>query len=266
MKLGAIVAGTVLLITSAIQATEQDALARLRAALGGETALGRVQAIRARGTIANKPLKNHFDLAFANPGRFVKVIRGFSWSDASWITGNSPGNWQPQMGPKLVGGGVSAYEDVVGFDGQTLIPARSQRALASHPELAAVALDAAHASLAEFVLPLLGSTPSSYPVEPACEDSAIMFRAAGNREWRLELDQTTHLPSRLSWSYPLPSNAPATAKRTLAVIEFSDYRFVGTLRWPHRLITTIDGRRVEDATVTRYDVNGKIPEEMFRKY
>ncbi len=264
----AFVAGIVVLVTGSPNgAMEQDALTRLRAALGGETALGNVQTIRARGTIANKPLKNHVDIACAIPARFVRVICGFSWSDASWSTdwAYAPGTWQPRMEPALVGGDISDHEHVSGFDGMALLPERSRAYWASNQEAAAVSMDSAHARLAEFILPLLGATPTSYPVEATSEGNAIMFRAAGSREWRVDLDAVTHLPTRMSWSYPVPPNATSSAKRTQAVTEFSDYRPVGHLNWPHRLVTTLDGNRVEDATVTRYDVNVRLSDKMFRK-
>ena len=268
MRRAALVAGVFVLVTATPKgATEQDALARLRLALGGEAALGDVQTIRARGIIANKPLTNHFDIACAIPARFVKVIRGFSWSDASWSTGwaYTPGTWQPRTEPALVGGGISDYEHVSGFDGESLIPKRSRAHWASNPEAATIEMDSAHARLVEFLLPLLGATPSSSPVEATSESGAVMFRGLGDREWRVDLDGATHLPARLSWSYPLPPDAAPTAKPIQTVIEFSDYRPVGNLRWPHRLITTIDGKRVEDAKVTRYDVNVTLSDKMFRK-
>ena len=268
MRRAAFGAGLVVLITAVPNgAVEQDAVARLRTALGGETALGNVQTIRARGTIANKPLKNHFDIAFALPARFVKITRSFSRTDASWVTdwAHVPGTWPQRMEPVLIEGDISSYEQAVGFDGPTLIPERSRAYWGANPAQAAVALDRAHARLAEFVLPLLAATPSLYPVEAVSVGNAIVFRAAGEREWRLELDPATDLPARLLWSYPLPPDAPASRTRTQTVTEFSDFRFAGTLRWPHRLITSIDGKRVEDATVTRYDVNTKLPDKLFRK-
>jgi hypothetical protein len=47
--------------------------------------------------------------------------------------------------------------------------------------------------------------------------------------------------------------------------DYSDFRVVGGLRWPHRLITYRDGHLAEDATVKRYDVNVKLSDKMFRK-
>lgn len=243
MKRAAFFTGwAVLAIASPNGAADQDALARMRAALGGDTALSRVQTIRARGTIANKPLKNHFDIAVAFPDRFVKIVRSFEHQDASWVTDWAyiPGTWQPRMEPALVGGEISDYERVTGFNGDGPIPRGT----------AVASLDSIRAKLAEFLLPLLGATPFQYEIKPASEGNAVVFRADG-REWRIELDNVTQLPARMSWSN--------------TVTTFSDYRMVGTLRWPHRLITTIDGKRVEDAAVTRYDVNAKLSEKMFQK-
>jgi len=48
-------------------------------------------------------------------------------------------------------------------------------------------------------------------------------------------------------------------------IDFGDFRVVGGLRWPHRLITYRDGYLVEDMTVNSYDVNVTLSDKMFRK-
>jgi hypothetical protein len=119
--------------------------------------------------------------------------------------------------------------------------------------------------MAEFLLPLIAGTPASYPVVARSEAHAVHFSAIGGREWRLELDPVTHLPANMSWTYPLQPTAPLKAKPQRVRTEFSDFRVVGGLRWPHRLITYRDGQLAEDATVKRYDVNIKLSDKMFRK-
>ena len=246
-------------------APPQEALAQLREALGGEAALGAVRSIRARGTIEAKPHDDHFDLAVALPDRFVAIERRLRWTDASWSTGwaDVPGNWPQRFEPILVGGGESASEFVTGFDGNIPLPIRYDAK--KNPGDVARWLERPRAKMAEFLLPLIAGTPASYPVFARSEAHAIHFSAAGGREWRLELDPVTHLPANMSWTYPLQPMAPPTAKPQRVRTEFSDFRVVGGLRWPHRLLTYRDGQLAEDATVKRYEVNVKLSDKMFRK-
>ena len=307
----------VLVSAQTLGSSTQDALTMLRAAVGAEAALGAVQTISARGTIDRPQLKTsrcqssrtcqgHFELAVALPGRFVRTVRsvgasGHSWSIDEWGSANSI-SW-PQRGEVLLtagGGEEDTRTSVIGFNHETPIPAPTWYELKEHPEYVAPRLESAHARLAEFLLPLMGATPASYPVVARSEAYAITFSAAGGREWRLEIDPVTHLPARMTWTYALPPTPPgagavlinsarmtwtyegregadsplprAARSRTVPApatphvmqIDFSDFRVVGGLRWPHRLITYRDGMLVEDVTV-RYDVNVKLSDKMFRK-
>jgi hypothetical protein len=319
MKQIAFVVGLVLLIVSARTqgAPSQDALAMLRAALGGEAALAAVQNISARGTInraqhkasrcqSSRTCEAHFELAVALPDRFVRTVHsigssGHAWSIDEWGSRNSI-SW-PQRGEVLLtagGGEGDTHTSVTGFNREAPIPAPTWYEIKEHPEYVAPRLDSARARFAEFVLPLMGATPASYPVVARSEAYAVTFSAVGGREWRLELDPVTHLPARISWTYTLPPTPPGagavlvngsrmswdygyygaegpvrsisrfppaltTSKSQTMSIDCSDFRLVSGLRWPHRLITYRDGDLVEDMTVTRYQVNVKVSDKMFKK-
>lgn len=313
MKRIAFVVGLAIAFVSARtnSAQTQDSLTMLRAALGAE-ALSTVQAIRARGTIdrpqhktsrcqQSRTCEAHFELAVALPDRFVRTVHstgagGSDWSIDEWGSPNS--NSWPQRGEVLLSTGGDAGRtrtSVLGFNGETPIPAPTWYEIKEHPEYVAPRLDSSHARLAEFLLPLMGATPASYPVVAKSEAFAITFSAVGGREWRLELDPVTHLPARLTWTYALPPTPPGAgavlinstrmtwddvapspraalsrwaqtpAKPHEMRIDFSDFRVVGGLRWPHRLTTYRDGYEVENATVNRYEVNVKLSDKMFRK-
>ena len=245
-------------------APPQDALAQLREALGGEAALNAVRTIRARGKIKFKPYDDHFEIAVARPDRFVSIVRMFRMNDAAWSTswGYSPGSWEPRLEPILVGADPTPHEQVTGFNGDLLLPSGIEWSL-QDPHLARL-LDGRRARMAEFVLPLLAGTSSIYPVVARSESHAVHFSAVGSREWRLELDPETHLPARMIWTYPLLPGARAGAKPMTVRTEFSDFRIVSGLRWPHRLVTQRDGKPLEDASVQRYEVNVNL-DKMFRR-
>jgi hypothetical protein len=306
MKRIAFVVGLGIVLVSARTngAQPPDALTMLRAALGGEAALSAVQTIQGRGTIDQKVHKTarcissrtcdaHFELAVELPDRFVRTVRsigagGSQWSIDEWGSPNSL-TW-PERGEVLLGAGTS----VLGFNREAPIPAPTWYEIEDHPEYVAPRLDNARARLAEFLLPLMGTTPASYPVLAKSEAYAITFSAVGGREWRLELDPVTHLPAHLTWTYALPPTPPGagsvlinsprmtwddvgplpraayrtpqyTTRPHVMQIAFSDFRVVGGLRWPHRLITYRDGYEMEGMTVKSYDVNVKLTDKTFRK-
>jgi hypothetical protein len=308
MKRIAFVIGLAVLLVSVRMhgAPSPDALTMLRAALGGDAALGAVKSIRARGTIDRRVLRipecrssgacdAHFDLAVALPDRFVRTVHAVGGMGSGWSIDearNPDSSSWPQRGEVPVGG-VDRLTTVMGFDRGTPIPAPTWYEIKEHPEYVAPRLDNSQARLAEFLLPLMGATPASYPVVARSEAYSIIFSAVGGRECRLELDPVTHLPGRISWIYvlrPTPPGAgavqfhsprfgedapvwsqgrlprpPVAPKPQTTWIELSDFRVVAGLRWPHRLITYRNGSFVEDMAVKRYEVNGEVSDKMFKK-
>ena len=272
MKRTALVVGLVVVLVSARPrgAPAQDALTLLRSALGGDAAIAAVQTIRARGTIDKKPYKDHFEIAVALPDQFVRTVRYVSVPGLNVrfgrrfdVDSNSPS--LAGAAPGIAGDSEEVHVRVTGFNRLMPVPAPSWYELEQHPGDVSLRLDNAHGRLAEFVLPLLGCTPASYPVASRSEAYAINFSAVGGRAWRLELDDVTHLPARMTWSYPLPPTASATAKPRQMQTDFSDFRTVGGVRWPHRLMTRTNGEISEDARIDRYEQNVKLSGKVFRK-
>src|SRR5687767_8694918 len=66
------------------RASQQDALARLREALGGEIALSAVRTLRVRSTIDRKRHKDHVEVALALPDRFFRTVRYVSVPERRW--------------------------------------------------------------------------------------------------------------------------------------------------------------------------------------
>jgi hypothetical protein len=251
-------------------AFQPDALTLLREALGGEATLSAVRTVRVRSTISRKPHKDYVEVAVALPDRFVRTVRYFG---AGELPGGSllgslgleedPGTWGGHIVPNRAGGSPGLL--MSGFNGPTPLPESSRYELERRPELLPQRLGDAHARFAEFVLPLFGNTSAAYPVEASSDANTITFRAAGGRSWRLALDPVTHLPSRMTWTSPVE---PAAAKGTLPIdwqVDYSDFRLVDGLRWPHRFIKSRNGAVDEDSTIERYEVNLKLSDKTFRK-
>jgi hypothetical protein len=254
-------------------AVQPDALTLLREALGGETALGAVRTVRVHSTISRKPHKDHVEVAVAFPDRFFRTVRYFSVSESSGGSathvdihsdlGVDPGTWGAHIVPNRKGGAPGLL--MSGFSGPTPLPESSRYELERRPELLPQRLADAHARFAEFVLPLFGNTSAAYPVEATSEANTITFRAPADRSWLLTLDPVTHLPSRMTWTAPVPPSAPKGARPSEWQTDFSDFRLVNGLRWPHRIIKSRHGRVDEDSTIERYEVNLKISDKTFRK-
>jgi hypothetical protein len=244
-------------------ASQPDALARLRDALGGETALSAVRTLRVRSTIDRQPHKDNVEVAVSLPDRFVRTLRylrvpEFPRASATHYDVHD-------LNALNLAGGDGPGMLVSGFNGQIALPEQSRYDFERRPELKAQRLDGAHARFAEFALPLFGNTSPAYPVQATSEGDSITFRGTAGRSWRLTLDPVTHLPARLTWTSPVPLQSGSAAQPIDWQVYFSDFKPVSGLRWPHRLIKSRNGTVGEDSTIERYEINVKLSDKTFRK-
>ncbi len=243
-------------------ATQPDALARLREALGGEAALGAVRSIRARSTIQRARHKDHVEIKVELPDRFLRTLRYVTVPELPGGNALHYGSYDDNMrltGPVVPGLGDGEPGVVMsGFNGQTVIPSQNRFELARRPEFAAQVLTGTHARFAEFILPLLGNMSPLYSVSATSEGHTIVFRASGGRWWQLDLDPVTNLPHRMSWTTPIPPHARAGTMPSYWQVVFGDFKPVAGLRWPHHLIKSRNGAVDEDSTVERYELNARL--------
>ena len=253
-------------------ASQPDALTRLRTALGGDRAISAVHSIRMLGTVKREPHNDHVEIKMELPDRFFRT-------DRYVVTPRQPGvgtpgsrdryelNIQPTRPVTVgfIGEEVGIIRTNVvdvdpgmtrsGFDGLTVIPSEIRLAVLERPDRIAHMLGVAKTRFAEFVLPLLAGTASAYSVSAASEGHSIIFRGTDARSWQIDLDPATDLPRRMSWTSALPPQAWPGTREPYNQVDFSDFKIVGGLRWPHRWIKTSNGSVVEDTTIDRYELN-----------
>jgi hypothetical protein len=242
-------------------AAQADALARLREAIGGDAAINAVRSIRARSTIKRQPHKDHVEIKVELPDRYLRTVRS---QGATELRGGNAHDYvvyyageMRQAGPLVPTspGGPDPGQTTSGFNGLAVIPSWIIIPTERTPHLISQRLVGIQARFAEFVLPLLGRTSPAYVVDAKSEGNAILFRGSGARWWQLDLDPVTNLPRRMSWTTPVPPQGRAGATPSYWQVDFSDYRMVGGLRWPHRLIKSRNGQPDDDMTVEKYELN-----------
>jgi hypothetical protein len=240
-------------------------LAKTAEALGGATALARVQSLRAEGhtTRAIGPLRMAagVDLVLERPGRYVRR--------------------------EAIRLGGMAAQTVTGFDGPRFIQSSSV------PQSAAVAVPAAFGDAAaaglrqELTLFLIGFLGEAFDGTALRATSAGTAESAEGRadavrllmpngiEATLFVDSSTGLPLMISWRGGDPSAALTVAQAPAGLtagqvgtaehrFHFSDYRPVGDVRWPFLVRHSVDGRTIEELRFDRFVLNPAINADEFQ--
>ncbi len=240
-----------------------DALFDVRAALGGDAALSQVTSIHAVGKIVqtNGTRDGTVEVYFRGPDRFSRVTRvaitpAGAYASAARYYGEaakrgSPPNLNFGYGALEMQGPISDFTITttrVGFLGDR--PISSGRG-------GALGMGSGLRQYAAFVIPLLAQVTSAYPAAVRSSPTAITFDGNDGFTWTLALDPATHLPATLSWT-------GGTATGAGPVTTFSDYRKVGNVTWPFRLVTRTAAGLLEDVTIRKYEINKKIDDKVFR--
>jgi hypothetical protein len=264
-------------------------LVAARQALGGEAALSAVTSFRATGRqqihLSPMKLESTVEWLGALPDRFVEIRRSrvqrgpLGEVELTYINGFN--------------GDAPIRESITpGMPPPPVIP----QPRPSNPDAAAAAR-AGEARLrqrtfVQIALPLFAASFSGAPlilaaVEPGSTE-AITATDRDGRVWTLVFDGSTALPLELrrrdrpvavatrtstvtmdardAASSPmvlLPRDPTAGMPDVDWVTTVADFRSVGSLHWPHRFTTTVDGQPYEDVTISRYWINPRIDEDRF---
>jgi hypothetical protein len=277
--------------------TAATLLAQARVALGGDAALAAVKTFTARGTIAltlgdrTMPGRIAFDAIL--PDRFLRTMRrtmdrgpfgSAIVTDYEGFAVDEPIREMlaPDMPvPMILRGPEPATPEAAAAARERQLRARQRR-------------------FVPLLLALFAESPAVYPLTfstigrldlPTGAVDVVEVLDVGSGAWRLFLDHVTHLPSRLTWmsgpmmgvavqstasvnratgevvsrSNPplLPANPTAGMPDVEWAVDFSDYRDVDGLRWPYRIVQTIDDAPHEDIRIRTFAINPEIDLKVF---
>lgn len=150
------------------------------------------------------------------------------------------------------------------------------------------ARDLAHIFV-EHVLPLFATSFAVYPMDFTAAGrvqlatglaDTVDVRGPDEFTWRLFLDGASHLPIKLTWtdrpvvdrvlsppsmfsSYSLPSFHPAELAPVEWELVIGDYRRKDGLNWPHRLTTSMGGRKHDEVRLGTFKINPKVDPRQF---
>jgi hypothetical protein len=248
--------------------TQSDALTDLRNAMGGEAALTGIRSIRVTGKVRapNRQDAGHVEMSFQHPDKFVRITRlppGMSdhTSEGRLLIRDVPGavNQEPlstsRMTPDL-NQELSMVAARSGFNGA--------RSLSSGEGMSITEANVggARRQYARFVIPLMTITTAAYGTTTASQPGRVSFTADDGITWSLALDPLTRLPATLSWIGVTPDGQPIP--RAQWSTAFSDFRKVDHVTWPHRWVTSLGGKVVEDVLVDKFELNKPISPKVFK--
>ena len=279
-------------VSAAMPAEPQElppGLVAARQALGGDAALSAVTSFRATGRqqlhLAPMKLESTIEWLGVLPDRFVEIRRDriqrgpLGEVELTYINGFN--------------GDAPIRESITpGMPPPPVIP---QPRPSSPDEAAAARASEARRqqrTFVQIVLPLFAASFSGVPLTlaaavPGATESVTATDRDG-RVWSLAFDAGTRLPRELrrqdrpvvvvSRTSTVTMDARGAASSPMALLPrdptagmpdvewvttFDDFRGVGSLRWPHRFTTTVDGQPYEDLTISRYWINPRIDEDRF---
>lgn len=259
----AVLAVAVVLVRPA--GTQSDALTDVRIALGGDAALMRITSIRASGKILAAPRisSGHIDVYLEYPDKFARLTRLPSnppqfTSYGRLLVKPSP-EWDSTSAERMLPDlnvDLSVTTTRVGFNGETML--RPDHGVSPYESM----LGGGPRQYARFAIPLLTRTVAPYRTEPTSEINAVRYVGDDGATWSLVLDPITHRPSALKWrQITSTSHQAPVADWTMT---FRDFRKVGGVTWPYRMVTTLSGKTVEDIRIDKYEINTKISPKVFK--
>jgi hypothetical protein len=265
----------------------QQIIKQSRAAMGGDK-LASLKSLSATGTyrrvMGDREFSGDLEFEMLFPDKFLKtetlsLVPGMEITRLDAVNGD-----QTWMDTKQSGGGAG----MVVF----------RRPGGDSPQGQAVQQQATHAEFARLLLGWLLTTQSAFPVEfnylgeaeaPDGRADAIEVKGPGGFSARLFLDQKTHRPLMLSYrgrqprmqfnqaSGPASSHeeiekrvkeaeaAMAAAPEVEFQINFSDYREVDGIQFPHRLTRSVEGQVNEEWEIKKFKINPAIKPDKFEK-
>jgi hypothetical protein len=275
-------------------------LVAARAAMGGDAALDAITTLTINGSwtedLPPMPLSKSIDVSYQAPDRFLRVARRS-------MSAGPPGTMGQTVVITDYSGfnGDTPIHDIQapGAPFPVWIPAGPEPVTPAEIDAAnARTLRIAKMFCVRLMLPLFAASPHASPLTFVFEGQApagsgtadVIAASGGDGEWKLFIDTVSRLPVKLTWqAHPIltfsTSSTVATNQRGevisqsprhpaqppnvagLPLVEWattiSDYKKVDGLLWPHRMTTTVDGRKHEEMRFRRFRLNPDINPRTF---
>jgi hypothetical protein len=262
MKLSPVLlAGVLTFGISSLEAV-QDPIRDLRAALGGDAALGAIERLRVKSTVMSELRgKGDVETFVVLPDRFLRNSH-FVAQRSSVATPDKP---YPQLTVGFENMTVEYFDTTRsdGFVGSTPLQSGVPVPGWWSEESRESSLVAGRAAFAQLILPLFGSAFSVTSTHPTT--GAIVFQDLDSTAWTLKLGASSLPESMTIARQKIKTGDTRMTLAHLPVITFSDYRPVtGGVTWPHRIVMTIDGKKHEDVMIKSYEINGKMPKALLK--
>ncbi|MGA2259919.1 MAG: hypothetical protein ABSH28_00630 [Acidobacteriota bacterium] len=152
-----------------------------------------------------------------------------------------------------------------GFSGKDSVPAR-EPGKAPTPTWQQ-SLDAERAHFGRLMLILLLRTDGAAPATvraAAGSESTLEVSGLGPFPGYLELDKTTHLPSRLRYQMEMRTASGPTGEISNQIMNADDWRDIGGIKLPHHLTIARDGKIYEDYRFQTIQVNPSLTAADFK--
>jgi hypothetical protein len=228
----------------------------LRAALGGEPALTKIQRLHVKASFAGELHgRGDTELFVVLPDR---LLRKSYFTQLSRVPGRPGAEPNPSAGFPEMTVERDYTSRIDGFAGSMPLPSGVPAPAWWTDEVREQSLVAGRFAYTRLIIPLLGtaSTVTSASAIPG----GIVFEDRDRTTWTLKLDASGR-PATLSIEgHVTPEGLPVNRAMAPSVIALSDYRQVtGGLMWPHKFVLTSGGEILETTWIRSYEINGKTP-------
>ncbi len=220
-------------IDPAKEAAAREILERMVVALGGEEALANVRSAVVKTdvvlTTPAGPLNAEATNTYVVPDRMRGDVQMFGQTMSQCVS--PAGVWRTQRGGAADVDGDEAIDMRAGLERDIFLLAYA----AAADQYSVEVVDAAEGMI------------------------GIAVRGPSGRAFTVHLSEETLLPELMTYT----GGSPLTGAPAEFVEHFSDWQEVEGLRRPQRIVTTVDGEKFAEATVTATEINAEIEADAF---
>lgn len=287
----------ILCVTAGAQARDADAVLReMRAALGGDAALGAIQTWSVSGNVTSSAgsfrSSSSFEVFAMLPDHYMEIRRHLSSPAGPVRMDIETTNYRGFRGDERIRRTDSTFPVPPDPGPQTpsAIAERDRLAVQGHKrEFARLAVALFGKSFAGSPIAFSYVGPDTVEGQPA---EVLEMRTTDGFVMRLYVNRDTHLPAFIAWQAPEPVVFTTTSTSTMTVragqvmsqtppvfnptgppsapgpdvlwrTVFSDFKLHDGLNWPHRVKEMVGDKVTEDMRLGKFKINPKIDARKF---